>query len=193
MRGSMLPKGRETPRGLQLQAKVDDCHPGAFANWPNLSQADLTLVGAYIVLFSYIDLNLRRMAETLELAGDLPCQVKSGVAALTITDVEKLLLRAEWAPPNRKALEDIQELRQFRNLLAHFAIKRFPEDDAFLFMTKSARDYRREFGQEAPPGALLTAVVEVEQVRAVIPRLQGLDSWLATAAAELDRYYSRTG
>jgi len=39
-----------------------------------------------------------------------------------------------------------------RNLIAHFAIRRFPNDDAFLFIAKSARDFKKQLALILNPG-----------------------------------------
>jgi hypothetical protein len=182
----MLPRSKPNDRLLALQAKVDACTADDFASWPEPTKDDLSLMGGYILLFNYIDLNLRRMAEILELAGKLPKPLKGGVAALSITDVEGLLLATDLSDNNRIAFENISEFRGMRNLLAHFAIKRFPQDDAFVLMTKSTRDYRREFGREPPPGVLFTAVFEV-------PTDQGCDASDRTPAALVGHSHKAAG
>jgi hypothetical protein len=75
----------------------------------------------------------------------------------------------------------MEEFRYFRNLIAHFAIRRFPADDAFVFVAKSARDFKRVFGADPNPGAMLTAVADCEQIRGALNRIEHVQNWLATA------------
>ena len=186
----MLPRSKPTPRTLELQAIVDASSAEMFAQWPIPTRDDFLLIGIYIVLFSYIDLNLRRMVEVFELADALPHPIKGKVANLTIVDVQKILqAMPDTSEQNRIAFENIVEFRGMRNLMAHFAIKRFPTDDAFVFLTKSARDYKREFGRDPKPGVLLTAVVEVQQIRAVIPTIEALSGWLSQATTEIENQW----
>ncbi len=72
------------------------------------------------------------------------------VGKLTAPDVAEAIQALPcWDDAGRKALAEIEEMRGFRNLAAHFAIRRFPSDDAFLFVAKSARDFKRQFGTRA--------------------------------------------
>src|SRR5262245_10327972 len=57
----MLPKNVETPRGRYLQTIVDNASATNFAGWPMLNQTDYVLVGGLVVLYSHIDLDLRRV------------------------------------------------------------------------------------------------------------------------------------
>jgi hypothetical protein len=80
-----------------------------------------------------------------------------------------------------------------RNLVAHFIVRRFPEDDAYVFMTKSAIDYRRVYGQ-LPVGidAMLYGVLDAEQLRGLVPVLDGLLKWAAQVLRDLSRPISPT-
>jgi hypothetical protein len=70
----------------------------------------------------------------------------------------------DWAPENLAALKQIEEFRGTRNILAHCVIRRFPEDDAFAFLFKSAEDYKEHFGTDPPYGMTMTAVVDRAQL-----------------------------
>jgi hypothetical protein len=85
-----LPKSQETPRGRHLQDILEKAAATDLAGWPMLNEKDYVLVGAFIVLFSYIDLNLRRVIEALarvcsifgcsEVHGKLVCKSHSAIA-----------------------------------------------------------------------------------------------------------------
>jgi hypothetical protein len=60
-------------------------------------------------------------------------------------------------------------------------------EDAFLFVAKSKRDYRRVFGDDPPPGAALTSVVDCTQLRSALKHVERVQNWLATATANLER------
>jgi hypothetical protein len=62
---------------------------------------------------------------------------------------------------NALALRRIKEFRKLRNLLGHFAVKRFPAEDALVFVTKSAADYKRVLGAAPDPGVVMTAVADL--------------------------------
>jgi hypothetical protein len=68
---------------------------------------------------------------------------------LEVGEVEKAVRSATiWTDPSgQSALDRLAELRPLRNLVAHFIVRRFPEDDAFLFMTKSTRTISGSLGK----------------------------------------------
>jgi hypothetical protein len=143
-------------------------------------------------MYSYIDLNLRRIAEATDQVGLMPTPWKGKVANLNITDTEKAILSLpEWSEQNIYALTGITELRGMRNLAAHFAIRRFPKDEAFLFLTKSAKDFKREFGGDPEPGTLFTGVVDREQFKGAFKYVEGLQLWLAKATADAEKMILR--
>jgi hypothetical protein len=188
-----LPKNLETPRGRYLQNIVDATLESEWADWPAPTKEDYTLIGGLIVMYSYIDLNLRRLAEATDRVGLMPPPWKGKVANLNITDTEKAILSLpEWSEQNIYALNGIVELRGMRNLAAHFAIRRFPAEEAFLFLTKSARDYKREFGGNPEPGMLFTGIVDREQFKGAFKHVEGLQVWLSKATAQAEKMLVRT-
>jgi hypothetical protein len=155
-----LPKSVETPRGLELQAKLNAAD-ASMKDWPMPTKDDYLLVGGIVVLYSYVEFQLRRLAEVFDHANLLPNEWKGKAANLDIGQVEKAVAAAPvWAGPDLETLRTLADLRPLRNLVAHFVVRRFPNDDAFLFVAKSAKDYKREFGTEPRLGVAMTAVVE---------------------------------
>jgi hypothetical protein len=187
-----LPESRETPRGRYLLDIVNKATAEALIEWPMPTKDDLVLIGSVIVLYSYIDFNLRRFIEVLERAKVLPEKWQGKTATMPIGDVETIIqAMPDWAPTNLLAFERIKELRKMRNLMAHFAVRRFPDHDAFVFVTKSAPDFRRVLGYEPEPGMAMTGVVDVGQVRDVIKVIDGLQSWLSQATRQVEDHYFR--
>jgi hypothetical protein len=184
---TMLPKAVETLRLKELKAVVDAATAAELVKWPQPNEKDVVLVGAIVVLYSYIDLDLRRIAEAAEVGGRLKEPWKGKTAKLTIADIESAVLSLpDWSEPNLLALAQIKEFRGLRNLMAHFAIRRFPKDDAFLFLTKSARDFKREFGIDPEPGTAMTAVVECQATRDAVLEIEKLHTWLAQATPQIE-------
>ena len=58
-----LPPSTETPRLRYLQDIVDTATDGGWADWPTPKESDYTQFGKIIVLFSYIDVSMRRIVE----------------------------------------------------------------------------------------------------------------------------------
>lgn len=186
----MLPKSSVTENGLRLRAIVDGTSAEDLAQWPMLSGDDYALIGGYIVLYSYIDFNLRRMVEAVEEAGELTFS-KGKAGLLTISDVERALQTVPeiYHGPNKIAIDRIIDLRGMRNLMAHFSIRRFPDDDALLFVTRSFRDYKREFGKDPGPNEALTAITEVNQIREAQKEVERLLDWLSKATVQVENQW----
>lgn len=183
-----LPKSVETPRGLELMAKVKAADP-AMKDWPSPTKDDYLLIGGIVVLYSYVEFNPRRLVEVFDHAGKLPTKLMKKAGNLEVGEVEKAVRSATiWTDPSgQSALDRLAELRPLRNLVAHFIVRRFPEDDAFLFMTKSTRDYKRVFGKDPEPRAAMMAVIERKEIAKVLKEIQHIHSWLAKIAPEFEK------
>jgi hypothetical protein len=105
---------------------------------------------------------------------------------LTISNISKAIQSSSiWKGRNEKALEAIDIHRRIRNLVAHFAVRRFPTEDAYIFMTKSSADFKQVFGALPASDALLYGVTESAQMAGLIPVLEGLVSWSSKVANDL--------
>src|SRR5216683_25539 len=101
----MLPKGVETPRLKALKAIFDAASASDIAAWPQPKEKDFVLIGGLVVLYSYIDLGLRRIAEAADVAGVLAARWKGKTARLRISDVETAVLSLpDWSSSNEYAL-----------------------------------------------------------------------------------------
>ncbi len=180
----MLPPSVDTPRGRYLQNILNNTRQSEWADWPMLTRDDYVLVGNIVVLYSYMDLNLRRIAEVTDHAGILPPPWSGKVEKLNITDTETALLTLDWSEENRGALNKISMFRGLRNMLAHFVIRRFPTEDAFVCLASSARDFERQLGVKPERGVLLTAVLDVQHIKEAIKHIEHVQLWLAKAAAD---------
>ena len=128
-----LPKNVETPRGLELRAKLEAAI-AAISVAQRLADAtkdDYVVIGGIIVLFSYAEFNLRRLAEVFDHAGLLPRPWKDRAADLNIGEVEEAVQATPaWllGPADVEALKTLAERRRLRNLVSHFVVRRFPND-----------------------------------------------------------------
>src|SRR6476620_4049841 len=184
-----LPLPNETPRMLALRRMVEETDSQEVFCWPKPTDEDFALFGRITHFYSAFDFVLRYMAETMDKHGMFKAPWTGKVQKLTETQVlEAIQSSPIWSGPNKFALEQIEVHRRARNLVAHFVIRRFPNDDAFLFMTKSAADFRRVYG-ELPPSidAMLYCVQDAEQLRGIIPQLKKLLKWAADALRDLSQ------
>jgi hypothetical protein len=86
---------------------------------------------------------------------------------------------------NLNALERMAAPRTFRNLVAHFGMLRFPDDDAFHFITKSEADYRRQASEEIVDDAMLIAVLDGPILPGSSYEIGGFAGWLAIVTAQI--------
>ena len=103
----MLPENVDTERGRYLQNVIQNTRPGEWADWPMLTQPDYVLVGQIIVLFGYIDYNLRRIAEAADHAGMLKPPWKGKTARLTI---EQPSMGGKWLETLKEIAPDIERV-----------------------------------------------------------------------------------
>jgi hypothetical protein len=179
----MFPKPTEMPRGQYLQGVLQNAGL-SMSSWPMPTKEDFALIGAFVVLYSYIDFNLKRLVDGLEHIHRIPKAKKR--RRRTTREIAEAVQSADWSAENRAALERIEEFRGIRNLLAHCAIRRFPEDDAFAFLFKSAEDYKEHFGGEAPFGVSMTAVMDRAQLLTIVPEVENLQIWLSQVTTQFE-------
>jgi hypothetical protein len=121
-----LPSSTETERNRYLMDLVRNA-PEPIINWPAPNRDDVVLIGKIVMLYSYIDFNLRRMIEVLDHTQALPAVWLGKTAKMHLSYIETILETApDIAPNNALALRRIKEFRKLRNLLAHFAVSAFP-------------------------------------------------------------------
>ena len=133
------------------------------------------------------------MIEVLDHAKALPTAWLGKTARMRLSDVETVLETApDISPNNALALQRIKEFRKLRNLLAHFAIKRFPTEDALVFITKDSSDYKKVLGAEPDPGVVMAAVAELRQVRDVCRMIEEIQHWLSSATNDIENAFLKS-
>ena len=157
-----------------------------WSDWPMLTHNDYVLVGAIVVLYSHMDVNLRRIAELADDNNMLRPPWKGKTAKLTMTDIEKAVMSLDWSAENLGALEMIAKRRGLRNMLAHFMVRRFHHEDAFLFVAINASDYERQLGIKPRKGQLLSAVVDVDQIKRAMREIEHVQLWLGQATSQFE-------
>ena len=184
-----LPDSTETLRTLALRKIVEERGAEQILDWPKLGDEDYALFGKIIHIYSAFDFILRYVAEIMDKQGMFKAPWAGKTQKLTIAQVAEAIQSSPiWIGSNKFALEEIESYRRTRNLLAHFAARRFPDDSAYIFMTKSAIDYRRVYG-ELPEGVdtMLYGVLDAQQLRDVVPVLEGLLKWAAQLPRDLSQ------
>lgn len=184
-----LPRSVESVRTLELKAKLDAATT-SLQKWPMPTMQDYTLIGAIVVLYSYAEFNLRRIAEALDYSNLLPKPWKGKAPRLDFAQIENAVRAAPvWSVAEIQWLQNLADLRATRNLVAHFVVRRFPEDDAFLFVAKSAKDLKRVFGADVDTREALTSICDCSQIIQVQRRVEEIQNWLSKVAPDFENKY----
>ncbi|WP_425908977.1 hypothetical protein [Nitrobacter sp. TKz-YC02] len=189
-----LPDSTETPRTLALRKIVEETEAEQIFDWPKLGDGDYALFARIIHIYSVFDFILHHVMEIMDKQGMLAPLAGKTQRLTSARVAEVIQLSPIWIGSNKFALEEIESYRRVRNLLAHFVARRFPDDNAYIFMTKSAIDYRRVYGK-LPEGVdtMLYGVLDAQQLRDVVPVLEGLLKWAAQLPRDLSRPLDGTG
>jgi hypothetical protein len=149
-------------------------HPLEFAALPPLNDQDLMQLGRYVYFFSFIEMNLRNCVERLALAGlieqtrpneYLKLRAAQLVPVLRVA-IGKMAPEVEQVAETLAKLDEIELLRAYRNMIAHWAVKRFDRHNAYVFCTKSSGDVRQAFsGVDLEPGVLATGIMSIADVQ----------------------------
>jgi hypothetical protein len=190
-----LPASIENERNRFLLSKVDSASFKEILKWPKGSKDDFAQIGQIILEFGQIDTQLRSIVELIYRfdKGQIPVKWHSKIAKMTIGDTEDALRTSSWiSDKNAEAVEIMRECRRMRNMMAHFMMRRFPDEDALVFITKSDEDARRAFGSLPAPGQILTGVVDASELPRKLKQVAALAAWITDIAIDVgDHYFSR--
>ncbi len=158
----------------------------------SLTEADFTLVGKFIQIYCFCDLNARRIIDTVRFA-------RTGLenefaSSLNETDVLLHLKKCaeSWVGPThigegiRRAAVTLEMHRIMRNSFAHWAMRRTADDDGYIMFTMNAGEVKKRGRDpnrrdEATWGLVLRKHVEEE-----MEKLNGHGEYLAKLAAHLE-------
>ena len=146
-----LPRENRTEKVIKVDEAIKKMSPRELAALPSLDEDDFKVFGTLIQHFCFIDLNLRRALEVFAIAKMLPKSLTSRHRTLPDSEavevlanlVKRMNATVEDIPTALFFLERISEARRFRNLVGHFAGKRFPDKDVYVFVSKSDKDARK--------------------------------------------------
>jgi len=193
-----LPPEHKTPRIEALQAIVRAAPAEELFKFPVLQPADHQLIGMFIQIFNYIDLNLRRAIETFAQAGLLQGETakkypnihSSKVASAVQDAVHAMDATIEDIAEATRILEIIERRREVRNLLGHWAARRIAGEDAIVLLTKNENDARKIGGSYLGNGRVKTAIFDLADLRGIIAsELIPFEPWLANKVSEWRKRY----
>jgi hypothetical protein len=144
-----LPRENKTTKTDAVEAAINKMSPQEREALPSLEREDFEAFGRLIQRFCFIDLNLRRALEVFASSKILPKSAAKGHQYLTDSDftevleiVKRMDAKVEDTQMALFILDGISKARANRNLVSHFAGKRFPNEDVYVFASKSERDAR---------------------------------------------------
>jgi hypothetical protein len=181
-----LPISTETERSLYLRGIVEAAAGNDVMAWPKPNDDDYVLFARIIHFYNSIDFSLRYTVDIMDHNGMLRPPWKGKTAKLNMYKVSKAIRSCDiWNEGHKVGFDQIELHRRARNLIAHFVVRRFPTEDAFIFMTMSAADFEQVYGVLPERDSMLFGVVDADQMRGIIPVLQGLISWCSKLPGNL--------
>ncbi|OCG23586.1 hypothetical protein A9G22_05945 [Gilliamella sp. App2-1] len=127
----------------------------------NLTHEDFRILGMYIQTYNFIDLNIRRCFNVLNEKGILITSQKElhiipNLVNKIISCLSELRLNYEQRKEAEEKLEEIKFRRNHRNIFAHFAAKRIPNQDAIFY-----------------------AIYDIADIRGLVKHVLSYENWLA--------------
>ncbi len=193
-----LPREIRTAKVIEVDEAIKKMSPQKLSALPSLDEDDFKVFGALIHHFCFIDLNLRRAPEVFAIAKMLPKSVTNRYRNLPDSELAEVLIKivqgmdatVEDIPTALTFLEGISKARGNRNLVGHFAGKRFPNKDVYVFVSKSDKDARKA-GIGLGLGHVHMAVVGRSEFWAMTNTVGQAQLWLANKYEEWERRYAR--
>ena len=181
-----LPTDRNSAKVNAVNEAIKKLSPQELQALPGLDGEDFRVFGTLIQHFCFIDLNLRRGLELFAISKMLPKSAKSLYPSLPdarLTDtlieiVKRMDAKAEDIPTALKWLEAISKMRPFRNLVGHFAGKRYSSQDVYIFASKSDRDARQVLGKGLAHHHVHIAVVGRSELLEMTKLVDQAQLWL---------------
>lgn len=192
-----LPKPVDAAKVQVVSHAIDKMSPQEISDLPPLEDDDFRLFGAISQHYCFLDLNLRRALEIMHLAKRIPPEhVKKypNYSDASLTDVlrgsvEKMDPNAENLEEALFRLEEIGRCRTYRNLLAHFAGKRFPNEDVYVLASKSDKDARQVLGKRLGTHRVHFSIAGRSELFELEQLLNGHQGWPAKKIPEWDARY----
>ena len=163
----------------------------------NLKPEDFRIIGAYVQLYNFLEFNCRRAVEVFAGAGMLqrptagkPQRVHVSKLVETARGVvERMDPAVEDVPDALAKLDEIERRRGFRNLLAHWAARRIPGQDAIVLFSMDGYDERQISGADVPfRDNARTAIIDLADIRGLLIHMADYDRWMGHKVAE---WYAR--
>jgi hypothetical protein len=190
-----LPSEIKTDKMMAVQVAVGKMSPQEIAALPSLDDEDLRLFGVVMQHFCFIDLNLRRALEIFHLAKRLREKAEKAYPDFpdsALTDVLTEVAKVEPVEESLTWLNAISRCRGFRNLVGHFAAKRYPNADVYVFASRSERDAKRVLGANLSNHHVHFAMAGRSEFFEMAKGLEDSQGWLAAKIPKWDEQYLKS-
>lgn len=177
-----LPKEFKNERTLFLENQIKQIDINKLEN---LTNEDFKIISMYIQTYNFIDLNIRRCFYVLNEKGILEKIKKDSDANIPnlinkiISCLSELDLNSEQKKEVDEKLNEIKYFRNFRNIFAHFAGKRIPNQDAIIFMTNEQKDIKKTLKQTGTSDTVLYSLLDIETIKELVEFSLKYECWLA--------------
>ncbi|EHS6109939.1 hypothetical protein KV953_004644 [Salmonella enterica] len=156
----------------------------------NLTTEDFRMLGVYIQTYCFIELNIQRVFQKLNENGIIKINKGNKINIPYMMNVLKKSINQVITEPSEISLfiENLGEIelrRSYRNIFAHWAAKRIPKEDAMVFITSNAQDYKKVIGKEMNSDYVAYAILDIADIRGLIVHLLEYDKWLAEFTGHL--------
>jgi hypothetical protein len=195
-----LPKPVDAAKVRAVSEAIGKMSPAELGALPPLDDEDLRLFGATSQHYCFLDLNLRRALEIMHLAKRLPpehVRKYPNYTDASLTDVlrgsvEKMDGNVENLEESLFRIEEIGRCRSYRNLLNHFAGKRYPNEDVYVFASKSDKDARHALGKDLAGHRVHFSVAGRSELFDLERLLNGHQAWLSEKVPQWDARYLKS-
>ena len=189
-----LPREIRTSKVIEVQAALKKMSPKEIAALPGLDDDDFKVFGTLIQHFCFVDLNLRRALEIFVKSKMLLEKRYAKIADSKLTEelidiMKRLDGTVEDIPMAIGFLEGLSKARGNRNLVGHFAGKRFPNHDVYVFASKNDKDALKILGRNLPDHHVHTAVAGRSEFFEMTKSVELAQLWLARKIPEWEERY----
>jgi hypothetical protein len=195
-----LPTDNPSAKTDAVAEEIKKMGPKDLAALPDLEAEDLLLFGTLIQYFAFMDLNLRRALEVFYKAKMLPKEYLKFYPKLQdskLTEAVANVLKAMDPKPDYLEtalvwIEVINVTRKQRNLVGHFAGKRHPKEDVYVFVSKSEKDAIKVLGVGLGEHEVYTSVAGRSEFAEMVESAKNAHEWLAGKMPEWNERYPKS-
>ncbi|TBW40110.1 hypothetical protein EYW49_05450 [Siculibacillus lacustris] len=189
-----LPRESYSHELRDIKSKIEGMNIHEIKELPNLRQSDFATIGIVIQSFCFIDLNIRRVHESIKLLNNDNSKSKN-------RDVSDLLKYIETATINNTDAMNIifevkslcryfESVRPYRNAFAHLAMKLNNEMNEYVFLTKDNKDSLESTGRITNTYELIFGICRISDIEIMIRDLLPRQERLASAVIALHKITS---